>query len=156
MKKVVLELEKALIEQDVARTTAYTGAKNSCDGDSGSVYDRVATVNEDGELIARFVRDACFTVVEHLKEFVTGVNYSGDMIRLSLELSDSYDESMLTAARNSFASFLSATAIARWMRLAYPEKAAEWETEATWQLGELRRNVYHRRRPRRRISSTTE
>lgn len=149
MKNLILEIEKGVVERNVAQTTAYTGAKSEGGGGDG-VYDRVATIEGDGGMVERFVRDACCTVAERLKEFVTTVNYAGESIRLSLEMSDAYDESMLPAARNGFESYLTACAIARWMRLAYPAKAPEWETEASWQLTELERNLYHRRKPRRR------
>lgn len=150
MKKLILELEKSEVESDVAQATAYTGVKSASGAEAAEIFGRVATVDGDSCVVERFVRDACAVVAERLKEFVVSVNYAGSVVRLELSLSDAYDESMLPAARSSFRSFLAASATDRWMRLAYAEKAAEWEQEAVRQLAALERNLYHRRRPRRR------
>lgn len=149
MKKIEFIVEKTTIEREIGESTAYAGAKSPA-RDEGDTFDRVATVDDDSGVLARYIAEACCAAAERLKQFVTGIDFLGDRIRLTLEVSGSYDDSMMSAAENAFGSYLSAYALSRWMRLALPEKAGEWEAEAMRLMSELERNLYHRRRPLRR------
>lgn len=148
MKTLELTIRKTDLEDDVAQATSYTGAKDGSDP-AGGVYDRVATIDGDSTLLGRFIEEACSTVAERLKDFVTGVEPADDAITLRIATSEAYDTSMIPAALRAFRAYVAATVTARWMRLAYPAKAPEWDAEADRALASLERNLYHRKKPSR-------
>jgi len=152
MIRLEFNVPKSRLEDAVAQNTAYTGAKASMGADSDGCYQRVATVDEDGALLERFVGEAFMAAVERLKGFVAEASLADGAAHLVMEMSESYDTGMRGAAEAAFEAYLAAAATARWMRIAMPEKAAEWDAEKDRLLDELVRNLYHRRRPRRRPS----
>ena len=152
MKKLEFDIEKSSIEEMIGEATAYAGAK-SVSGE-GATYERVATAEGDRRILERYLSDACAAAVERLRPFVVGVNFSGERVRMTLEVSGSYEDSMQPAAESAFRSYLAAWATGRWMRLTMPEKWEEWRSETDRLLNELERNLYHRRRPRRATRDT--
>ena len=82
MKTIIINIKRGDVLAEVGRITAYTGVKSD-DSDSGALFERVATVEEDADLFARYWRDACAIVAERLKQFVGGP-VGGKSCRLTL------------------------------------------------------------------------
>lgn len=150
MKTIILEVARSDIEGNVAQTTAYLGLKSPAEEERGTLLDRVATVEGDADMLSGFIAEGYATAVERLKGFVTDAVFSEEKVRLTLEVSGAYDDSVTPVMTTGFRSFLVASVMARWLRLSYPEKAEEWEKEAERHLSTMERNLYHRRRPSRK------
>lgn len=136
----------------VGENTAYTGVKLE-DGDRPGISEKIATVKEDGQLLSRLLQDAGAVVGERLKDFVTSQLYDGERLLLMLEVSESYDEISLPVLRGAVLSAIGNFVTSRWLRLVFPERAGEWEAEGQRQLGLAERNLYHRRKPARRLKN---
>ncbi len=156
MKTIMLEVARSDIEEKVAQTTAYLGLKSPGEGERGELLDRVATVDGDAAMLSGFIAEGYATAVERLKGFVADAVFSEDKMRLMLEVSGAYDDSVTPTLTTGFRSFLVATVMARWLRLSFPDKAEEWEKEAELRLSSVERNLYHRRRPTRRPISNKQ
>lgn len=152
MKTIEFNIPRSEVEELVDQTAAYTGARS--EGADGERFDRVATADTDSPFVGRFLSEAFNTMTERLKEFVTAADCSGDALRMSLELSDSWDPSMAAAARAALVSYLAAFVTFRWMCLTMPGKAAEWESETIRHAVALERNLFHRRPPVRIVQPT--
>lgn len=150
MKTIILEVARSDIEGKVAQTTAYLGWKSPGEEGRGELLDRVATVDGDADMLSGFIAEGYASAVERLKGFVADAAFSEDNVRLMLEVSGAYDDSVTPTLATGFRSFLVATVMAGWLRLSFPDKAEEWEKEAQRLLFTMERNLYHRRRPTRR------
>lgn len=151
MKYIELAIRNADIFKELAKVTAYAGAKSDSDA-LADVVDRVATVKEDDELLSRYWEMACSGLVDRLKSFVTVADFAGDTLTLQLEVSGSYDDSMTPSLRTDIFSYLVADIAARWFRIAWQEKAESYVSEAARLLTEAERKLYHRRRPVRKVN----
>lgn len=156
MKRLKFEFPISRIQETVALTTAYTGVKNSISSEKPENYDGVATVDEDDVLINRFIMEACAALTERLKNFSVITDFSGDSLKWELEVSDSHDPGTEHAAAASMESYIVAEVNLRWMRIAFPEKSGDWEKEASRFMTLIERNLYHRRRPERKPTRTTQ
>lgn len=152
MKTIILEVARSDIEGKVAQTTAYLGWKSPGEEGRGELLDRVATVDGDAAMLSGFIAEGYASAVERLKGFVADAAFSEDNVRLMLEVSGAYDDSVTPTLATGFRLFLVATVMARWLRLSFPDKAEEWEKEAQRLLFTMERNLYHRRRPCRRAN----
>lgn len=152
MKTIILEVARSDIEGKVAQTTAYLGWKSPGEEGRGELLDRVATVDGDAAMLSGFIAEGYASAVERLKGFVADAAFSEDNVRLMLEVSGAYDDSVTPTLATGFRSFLVATVMAGWLRLSFPDKAEEWEKEAQRLLFTMERNLYHRRRPCRRAN----
>lgn len=156
MKTIILTATKAEIMKKVGQTTAYAGVKEPSAGEDGRFYDRLATIEEDSPLLGRFLTAAFSEVLEQLKDFTVGSAVGDVTLELRLEVSEAYDDSLTPAVEESFRSFLAASVLRRWLQLAWPVRAAEWEQEAAGHLQSMARNLYHRSRPNRRTTNHIE
>lgn len=148
MKIIKIYVKNADIFAEVAKTTAYAGAKTDS-GDPATTFDRVATVDPDENLLERYRQMACSELIDALRAFVTGADFSGPTLSLTLEVSGSYDDSLTRSVETDIFSFIVAAISARWFRVTWPAKAGEYGEEARGFITEATRKLYHRRRPMR-------
>ena len=71
MNNITLTVNKAYVYDEVAKTTAYTGAKMKDDADA---YDRIFTTDEDRMMLERFWVEACNGATEEFKQFIVNVS----------------------------------------------------------------------------------
>lgn len=153
MKKVEITVKKSDVYADVGLTTSYTGAKGPAGSDgmpTAADYQRVATREEDERLLTHYWTDAASELTERLKGFVTEADFTGDALRLGLEVSGGYDEGMTPVVEASVRSYMSSAVSASWFRIADPGKAGEYERDAARFLTQAERQLYHRKAPSRR------
>lgn len=149
MKTITLTLRKRDIFNEIGKSTAYTGAKSDSDANN-LLYDRVAIVEEDTQLLDRYCDIACSELLEEIKEFVTQVDFSGENIDLTLETSGFYDDSLTPSLQTDLFAYLVASISMRWFRITLPGRAAEQQTEAARMMEKALSKLYHRRKPTRR------
>lgn len=153
MKNIEFSYSRESLETAIGDATAYSGLKKE-DDDNGATFRRVATVAEDGRLLGGFLSQACGTAADRLRGFVGDTSYDGRELRVSLEVSGSFRDEMKGRVESGFRDFVVAYATARWMRLAWSEKAPEWEREAERHLLEVERALCHRPAPKRPFRPT--
>ena len=143
MKEIKIEIPKQAIMTEVALASSYAGAKSRETAD----FDTVATVKEDEAFLQRFWNDTCGEIASVLQEFVAVALFSGESLKLELELSGAYDEALTPSVEADIFSALSAGVTARWFRFTLPEKAPEWETRSRDLLERAHRKLCYRRKP---------
>lgn len=148
MKIINIDIKRSLIDRQLSKITAYTGAKSK-GIDSPDDFDRVATIDEDAELLTRYWNNAANVLAQLVKEFISNFSVNEDNIEMTLTLSESFDDSLAEGVREGMNAFVAAFIAKGWFSLTFPEKADEWRDESSRLLSEISRNIYHRRRPLR-------
>lgn len=145
-------VDKSEVYNDVGRTTGYTGAKMQGDDDA---YSRISTVAGDDDQLERFWTEACDSITDSVKEYVSSVtttpNYS-----LTLSLPSNYDASLTNSITSRMKSYIVASMLAKWFRITNKAEATDYAQEAAALLTDIIGRIYHRTRPTRtQISITT-
>lgn len=148
MKTIQIDILRTEIENSVGENTAYSGAKGET-GD-GTRFCRIATVAEDATLLSRLLADATDMLTDRLRDSVGESSYDGTRLKITLTLSDSCDCGTAAALAETLKGYLTAAVTGRWMRLADPAEAPQWEEEARTRLEALARRLSHRTPPQRR------
>ena len=149
MKIFKINIAKVNILHNVALTTAYAAVKSVA---SREAFDKMATIDEDMEILNGFFSEVCSEIADNLKEFISAVAISGDKFELSLEVSGAFDESLIPSIESDAYAAVVAGITARWFRYSYPERAAEWDVENKQLLRRLLSKLCHRRKPVRQPS----
>ncbi|MCH5228548.1 MAG: hypothetical protein J1F12_00955 [Muribaculaceae bacterium] len=144
MKTVNIDISKKDILEVVAINTAYTGAKNP--GDS-SIFERVATISEDDEMLSRHWPVVFGSLSDKLRNFIVDSQYGADSFSISLELSGAFDEAMLPGVKNDLFSYVAAAMTSHWFLFSFPEKWEEWEKRGRELLDSAVAKLCVRRRP---------
>lgn len=147
MKNVRIIIRKKSVMEEVAKSTAYAGAKGTPDG---SGFERIATAEEDSVMLARFWDEASATVASRLREFTRELDYSEEAFRATLELSSAYDDTQTPALSSGLFSYLTTAIIAKWYSVVSRDDSETLATEAAALLDEAASRCYHRSRPKRR------
>lgn len=148
MKNITIKILKAKVLLEIHATSAYAGYKTEKEN-PGREFDRIATVEEDAELLGRYWEDACCTVADKLRDFIVSADFGIDCLSLNLEVSSAYDDSLTTAVESGIFSYIVAEMTSRWFRLTFAEKAEEWAREGNERLESAVGKLYHRRKPKR-------
>lgn len=142
-----LSVNKENVYNEVAKTTSYTGAKM----DDEAAYDRIFTTEEDKTMLERFWDESKNTICNSMKKFLVNEKESNDTYTLTLNLSASFDESLLESMERSLFSFFVMNITAngtrlptnmrrRTMRL---ERLRTWRTSCARHSSRRSRNAQH-------------
>lgn len=153
MKNIQLSYSRSSIEESVGEFTSYSGVKNESE-DGGATFRRVATVAEDSRLLSGFLSQACSVASDRLRSHIVESSYDGNELKITFDVSDSFKESSKKDIERSFREFAVAFAVARWMRLAWREKAEDWDETARRTLLDVERHLCHREPPKRRMHNS--
>ncbi len=155
MKEITITVNKANVYDEVAKTTAYIGAKSV---DDVSAYERVFTTDADREMLERFWAEACNMATTQLKRFVVqvsdnpqrhGVDLAANY-EVILKLSELFDDTALAdSISSSMFNFFVASIVGKWCALAAKAEAESYALEAAGLMKEVIQKAYHRSRPTR-------
>ena len=98
---IILTVNKEKVYEEVAKTTSYTGAKM----DDELAYDRIFTTDEDKSMLERFWCESKNTICNSLKKMLLDETEADSEYRLSLGLSNSFDEALKESMQRSLFSF---------------------------------------------------
>lgn len=149
-----LHIRKSEVYTEVAKTTGYIGAKMQQEGGSGNegAYERISTTDENAEMLERFWVEACSSVTERFKPFLTSVSTNTEEGKeeaygVQLEISSAFDASLAGSVETDLFSYFVASIVAKWNRLANKKEAAEYAGEADALMDGMLRKLYWRRKP---------
>lgn len=148
MKNVILTIGKEAVYEEVARTTAYTGAKM----EDESAYERMSTVDEDKEMLERFWQECKNIVCNNLKKMLLSETEADGAYSISLGLSSSFDEALTESMERSLFSFFVAGIAAKWFVFTNRKDAEVYAGEATSHLEDIMRKAFFKKRPVRPAS----
>lgn len=156
-----LQVSKVLVYNEVAKTTAYTGAKASKDDDT-SAYDRIFTTEADKIALETFWNDTTNAATDIFKEFITsvsnhpasnGIDLTQDY-EVSLSLSSSFDALLKNSIESSLFSFFVASIVSKWFKYVNKEDIEEYQNTAAGMMADIRNKIYYRKKPTRTIPNT--
>lgn len=141
----ILSVNKENVYEEVAKTTSYTGAKM---GDK-EAYERIPITDEDRVMLERFWSESKNTICDSLKKFLTDEQETEGTYTMTLELSTSFDESLLESMERSLFSFFVMNITAKWYTLANKQEATDYATAAASNIDDIMRKAFFKKKPKR-------
>lgn len=146
--ETTLTIKKAEVLDEIAKTTAYIGAKQT-DAD-GTAYDRISTTDEDAEMLARYWEECKATATGSLRSVVKEESESADgVFTLKLELSAAWNERLHDTMEKSLFSFFVMGMASKWQMLTDRQEVADYATLAAASLEDVKQKAFYKKRPTR-------
>lgn len=146
MVTVTITISKSEVFDEVAKTTAYIGAKKVEGADTA--YDRIFTTDSDKVMISRFWDESTDVVTNLLQRFVSSVS-SGESYSVSLSMSSRYDPNLTDSIKSSMYSFLVNSIVAKWCEITDKDNAKGYADNAAALILDVKEKVFHKKKPTR-------
>ncbi len=140
-----MRVNKDMVYEEVAQTTSYTGAKM----DDVTAYERIFTTDEDKAMLERFWNESKNAIAGSLKKFLESETEMDGTYMLTLELSASFDDSLLESMERSLFSFFVMNITAKWYTFTNKNEATDYATGAATNLEDIMRKAFFKKKPRR-------
>lgn len=146
MIEVSLTVKKSDVYDEVAKTTAYTGAK--MEGDENA-YERIFTTDADQQMLERFWHECQVDACETLKKFLQSEEERNGEYTLHLALSQSFDTALEESMGKELFSFFVTGIAAKWYTFTNKKEAADYIASAQALLVGIHRKALYKRKPTR-------
>ena len=143
-----LTITKSDIYEEVAKTTAYIGAKNKLE-DGKSAFDQVFVTDADMTMIERFFNESLDALRNVLKRFISGGSGVGGTITWQLEMPSRFDDNLLESIKSSANSFLVNSIIGKWCEITANDKVKEYADNAAALLLDIKEKAFFKKKPTR-------
>lgn len=140
-----LSVSKDDVYNEVAKTTEYTGSKM----EDAEAYKRIFTTEQDKVMLERFWNESKNSIAGSLKKFLVSENEASGSYVLTLELSASFDESLLESMERSLFSFFVMNITAKWYTLANKQEATDYAAAAVTNIDDIMRKAFFKKKPQR-------
>ena len=148
MANLTLTIEKSDIYEEVAKTTAYIGAKNKLE-DGKSAFEQVFVTDADLTMIERFLNESLDSLRNVLKRFISVGSVVDGTITWQLEVSSRFDDNLLESIRSSAKSFLVNSIIGKWCEITANDKVKEYADNAAALLLDIKEKAFFKKKPTR-------
>lgn len=148
MANFTLTITKSNIYEEVAKTTAYIGAKNKLE-DGKSAFDQVFVTDADLTMIDRFFNESLDSLKNVLKRFISGVSVADVTITWQLEMPSRFDDNLLESIKSSANSFLVNSIIGKWCEITANDKVKEYADNAAALLLDIKDKAFFKKKPTR-------
>lgn len=148
MANFTLTITKSNIYEEVAKTTAYIGAKNKLE-DGKSAFDQVFVTDADLTMIDRFFNESLDSLINVLKLFISGVSVADVTITWQLEMPSRFDDNLLESIKSSANSFLVNSIIGKWCEITANDKVKEYADNAAALLLDIKDKAFFKKKPTR-------
>ena len=143
-----LTITKSDVYEEVAKTTAYIGAKNKLE-DGKSAFDQVFVTDADMTMIERFFNESLDALRNVLKRFISGGSGVGGTITWQLEMPSRFDDNLLESIKSSANSFLVNSIIGKWCEITANDKVKEYADNAAALLLDIKEKAFFKKKPTR-------
>ena len=143
-----LTIKKSDVYEEVAKTTAYIGAKNKLE-DGKSAFDQVFVTDADLTMIERFFNESMDALRNVLKRFISGGSGADGTITWQLEMPSRFDDNLLESIKSSANSFLVNSIIGKWCEIAANDKVKEYADNAAALLLDIKEKAFFKKKPTR-------
>lgn len=143
-----LTIKKSYIYEEVAKTTAYIGAKNKLE-DGKSAFDQVFVTDADLTMIERFFNESLDALRNVLKRFISGGSEVDGTITWQLEMPSRFDDNLLSSINSSANSFLVNRIIGKWCEITANDKVKEYADNAAALLLDIKEKAFFKKKPTR-------
>lgn len=148
MANFTLTITKSDIYEEVAKTTAYIGAKNKLE-DGKSAFGQVFVTDADLTMIDRFFNESLDSLRNVLKRFISGVSVADVTITWQLEMPSRFDDNLLESIKSSANSFLVNSIIGKWCEITANDKVKEYADNAAALLLDIKDKAFFKKKPTR-------
>lgn len=157
MKDIVLNISKAGVYDEVAKTTSYAGAKMP---DDEGAYERIFTTDEDRLMLERFWTEASNGATERMKRYIVEVTFPavtqsvdlGKDYRVRLRMSNSFDETLKGSIETLLHSYFVNYIVAKWFKFTNKEESESYGNDAAGAMEDALRILFFNRRPKRELA----
>ncbi len=146
MTTVTITINKSNVFEEVAKTTAYIGAKK-IEG-AGAAYDRIFTTDSDKEMIGRFWSESADVATNLLRRFITSVE-AGDSYQITLSMPSRYDTNLTTSISSAMFSFFVNSIVAKWCEITDKDNVKDYADNASALLLDVKEKIFHKKKPTR-------
>lgn len=143
-----LTIKKSDVYEEVAKTTAYIGAKNKLE-DGKSAFDQVFVTDADLTMIERFFNESLDALINVLKRFISGGSEVDGTITWQLEMPSRFDDNLLSSINSSANSFLVNRIIGKWCEITANDKVKEYADNAAALLLDIKDKAFFKKEPTR-------
>jgi hypothetical protein len=153
-KQIKLTVRKLDVYNEVAKTTAYAGAKQLDDDEHA--YDRVFTTDEDRLMLERYFGEASREIVSNLPTSYivevcdyntgTGIDLNADY-KLTLEIPEAFPDALAASVEATMSFFFTTYIVSQWLALQKDETASVYAEKAQIFLGNISTLLHRRSRP---------
>lgn len=151
---IQLIINKALVMDEVAKTSSYVGAKAA---DDGTIYEHTFTTDEDRVMLERFWLESCATATNMLKPILKTVKAQpmskGDSLdnnyQATLAMPSNWDQKLQDSVTGALFSFFANNIVAKWFIIASKDDAESYATTAAASLADAEAKLFYRKRPTR-------
>lgn len=129
MKTITLTISLAAILSEVARKSAYTGAKK--EGDDNAL-DRISTVDEDETELKSFFDECRIELTEYLRGTLDseGLDSDNDTYNIAINVSDKFNDALQSTMQLALKSFFVKGILSRWFGYTNAEEAAQYAMQS--------------------------
>lgn len=142
----ILTIKKSDVYEEVAKTTAYIGAKNKLE-DGKSAFDQVFVTDADLTMIERFFNESLDALRNVLKRFISGGSGVDGTITWQLEMPSRFDDNLLSSINSSANSFLVNSIIGKWCEITANDKVKEYADNAAALLLDIKDKAFFKKKP---------
>lgn len=143
-----LTIKKSDVYEEVAKTTAYIGAKNKLE-DGKSAFDQVFVTDADLTMIEQFFNESLDALINVLKRFISGGSEVDGTITWQLEMPSRFDDNLLSSINSSANSFLVNRIIGKWCEITANDKVKEYADNAAALLLDIKDKAFFKKKPTR-------
>ena len=148
-----IDIKKSVVYDEVQKTTSYIGSKKN--EEKEDPYTRIAATDSDVDLLERYWRQACASVVEELKPFVLSVStpensqtiIPSEVFTLELQVSDSFEQKLVPSLEGVLKEFFINKICCEWLAVTGDKESDYYKKGMEENREELRRILYYRKRP---------
>lgn len=144
----ILTIKKSDVYEEVAKTTAYIGAKNKLE-DGKSAFDQVFVTDADLTMIERFYNESVDALRNVLKRFLTGETEEEGSTKWTLEMPSRFDDNLLSSINSSANSFLVNSIIGKWCEITANDKVKDYADNAAALLLDIKDKAFYKKKPTR-------
>ena len=146
MADLVITIKRSDVYEEVAKTTAYIGAKNKLE-DGKSAFDQVFVTDADLTMIERFFNESLDALRNLLKRFISGGSGVNGTITWQLEMPSRFDDNLLSSINSSANSFLVNSIIWKWCEITANDKVKEYADNAAALLLDIKEKAFFKKKP---------
>lgn len=144
--EITLQINKPAVLREVAQTTAYTGAKMD---DDAKALERIGVVDEDNAELQRFWDESRAEVSQAFIRMLASEGMSGDNYELKLNVSVSFDNSLLPSMELGLFSYFVQSITAKWYVFTNKKESGAFADRGSALLQEVKEKAFYKKMPTR-------
>ena len=144
---VELIVNKADVLEEVAKQTAYVGAKTIL-SDGRTAYEQIFTTSDDYTMLERFWNEALSFTTGSLKKYISAApTFVNSILTVTLELPARYDITQNETVQKSLFSYFANYITSKWMAIANKTDAEYYEKYANENMKDVLQKIFTIKKP---------